>query len=280
MNLPSILTRVRLALLDYPLLLREVQTRMRGAKTFLIVFVYDLLLIAFMGLVYVETTRHSGWQYGSVELGRTIFSFLSYAQLILMLLIAPATSSGSITTERERRSLDVMAISLLTPREIVWGKLMASTCFALILLISSVPLIAMCFMFGGVDPLDVLENLTLIVVSIVSFSSMALFFSAVCKRTVVAVVVTFVGVLTLTAGMPGLLWLLTSMAHWDEGNVFFACTLFSSPFAMLTVVLPHELQNVPAKEDVWGIHSLLHAALSFVWLALAAKFVAYPRAKE
>ncbi len=279
----TLLQRLRLFLLDYPLLLREVRTRMRGTRTFVIVFVYDLLLIGFMALVYAEETAHP--QYTNVELGRSIFGLVSYAQLVLMLLIAPATTSGSISAERERRSLDVMAISLLTPREIVWGKLLASVSFSLILLLSSVPLIGMCFMFGGLGPIDLIKSMTLIIVSILFFSSMAIFFSSVCKRTVVAVVLTFVGVLVFTIGIPLLVVLCTEVfrgsggrGSTDEWIAF--CMMVSSPFALATIVMPNEVQSIPLHDAMWAIHPGLHGLLSVAWLLLAARFVAYPRRKE
>jgi ABC-type transport system involved in multi-copper enzyme maturation permease subunit len=276
----SILSRLRLFLLDHPLLLREVRTRMRGTRTFIIVGVYDLLLILFMGLIYASHVSRGQWQYSNVELGRSIFGWVSYAQLVLMLLIAPGITSGSIATERERRSLDVMAISLLTPREIVWGKLLSSTSFSLVLLISSVPLIGICFMFGGLGPVELAKTLVLIVASILFYSSMAVFFSAACKRTVVAVVLTFVCVLAITLGLPLLLVMLKEVFDFQWNDLWPVCMLISSPFAMVTVVFPHEFGTLSLREPMWFLHSVLHVGLALVWLTFAARFVAYPKAKE
>lgn len=279
MSASTTLQRWRLWLLDFPLVVREVRTRMRGTRSFVIVFVYDLLLIFFMGLIYLEQTRQNRWVYGNIELGRSIFVWVSYAQMVLLLLIAPAITSGSITSERERRSLDVMATSLLTPREIVWGKLMASTSFSVVLLISSVPLIGICFMFGGLSPVELCKTMALLLMSILSFSAMALFFSAVSKRTVVSVVLTFVGVLVLTVGVPLLLFLVGEIVDWRERSTFWACTLISTPFAMMTV-LSNEFSSMLLRESIWGIHIGVHACLTVLWLVLAARFVTYPRARE
>ncbi|MSR65035.1 MAG: hypothetical protein EXS18_04555 [Verrucomicrobiae bacterium] len=277
---PSILSRLRSFFFDHPLLLREVRTRMRGSRTFLIVFVYDFVLILFMGLVYAGQTSNSSWQYNNVELGRSIFGWVSYAQLVLMLLIAPAITSASITTERERHSLDLMGISLLTPREIVWGKLMSSTSFSLILLLSSVPLIAICFMFGGLGPVDLVKTMALTIASILFFSSMAVFFSAMAKRTVVAVILTFVGVLTFTLGAPLLLLLTNEIFHWGSKNWLEAAMLISSPFALATLVMPNEVQSMSLHKEMWLVHSVIHTGLAALLLTLAARFVAFPKAKE
>jgi ABC-type transport system involved in multi-copper enzyme maturation permease subunit len=267
-------------LFDHPLLMREVRTRMRGTRTFVIVFVYDLVLILFMGLVYAGVTSRSSWQYSNVELGRTMFGWVSYAQLALMLLIAPGLTSGAIATERERRSLDVMAISLLTPREIVWGKLLASTSFSVILLVSSVPLIGLCFMFGGLGPVELGKTLTLTVASILFYSSVALVFSAACKRTVVAVVLTFVTVLACTLGIPLLLVLFSEVFPWIGDDWLTAAMLASSPFALFTVVFPHEIPSIALRDAMWWLHSALHTGLAIALLAVAARFLTYPRAKE
>src|ERR1051326_7539731 len=274
------LPRLRRFLLDHPLLLREVRTRMRGSRTFLIVFVYDFLLILFMGLVYEGQTSSSSWQYTNVELGRSIFGWVSYAQLVLMLLIAPAITSASITTERERYSLDLMGISLLTPREIVWGKLMSSTSFSLILLLSSVPHIWICFMFGGLGPVDLAKTMALTISSILFFSSLAVFFSAVAKRTVVAVILTFVGVLTFTLGAPLLMLLTSELFHWNSDDWLPVAMLISSPFALATLVMPNEVQSVTLHQEMWLVHSVVHTAFAALLLMLAARFVAFPKAKE
>lgn len=269
----------RLLLLDFPLVVREVRTRMRGTRSFVIVFVYDLLLICFMALIYLEQTRQSRWMYGNIELGRSIFVWVSYAQMALLLLVAPAITSGSITSERERRSLDVMATSLLTPREIVWGKLLASTSFSVVLLISSVPLIGICFMFGGIGPVELCKTMALLLASILSFSAMALFFSAVSKRTVVSVVLTFVGVLAFTIGIPLLLFLVGEIVDWSNRSTFSASTLISTPFAMMTV-LSNEFSGMVLRERIWAIHIGVHACLTVLWLTFAARFVTYPRVRE
>lgn len=275
-----VLPRLRLFFLDHPLLQREVRTRMRGSRTFLIVFVYDLLLILFMGLVYAGQTSRNTWQYTNIELGRSIFGWVSYAQLVLMLLIAPAITSASITTERERHSLDLMGISLLTPREIVWGKLMSSTSFSLILLLSSVPLIGICFTFGGLGPVDLAKTMALTISSILFFSSMALFFSALAKRTVVAVILTFVGVLLFTLGAPLLMLLTNEIFHWGSDDWLPVAMLISSPFALATLVMPNEVQSIPLHQEMWLVHAVLHTALAVLLLMFAARFVAFPKAKE
>jgi hypothetical protein len=169
---------------------------------------------------------------------------------------------------------------LLSPREIVWGKLLASTSFSLILLASSIPLVGICFMFGGLDPLDLVKTFVLTVASILFYSSMAIFFSAASRRTVVAVVLTFVGVLAFTAGVPVLTIMLDEIVNLNSNNWLFGCMLVSSPFALATLVMPNEVTAVLFHEQMWLLHSVLHAMLAVVWLGLAARFVAYPKAKE
>lgn len=51
-----------------------------------------------------------------------LFLTLSYAQLALLLLMAPIFSAGAITIEKEQRAPAALLASLLTPLQIWLGK--------------------------------------------------------------------------------------------------------------------------------------------------------------
>src|SRR5918911_18021 len=103
-----------------PVLVKELRGRMRGA-------------------------RDSGR-----TIGKGLFVLITAVALIEVCFISPTLTSGSIAGEKERQSYDLLIASLLSPWQIIWGKLAAALSFALLLIISIVPMMSLAFLFGGV----------------------------------------------------------------------------------------------------------------------------------
>src|ERR1700733_14930515 len=138
-----------------PMIRKELRQRMRERRGWILPSLYLLALCAIISFVYYEQASETrgmqqGWQFG-VEL----FLTLAYSQLALLLLLAPIFSAGSITIEKEQRTLAGLLTSLLTSGQIWWGKFVSSLLFVLLLLITSLPVLSMAFAFGGVGPWEV-----------------------------------------------------------------------------------------------------------------------------
>ena len=83
---------------------------------------------------------------------------------------------------------------------IVIGKLLSALTYVFILIVASIPLTAMVFVFGGVGPDEVLRGYIVLFASAIGLGSLGLFISALMQRTQAATVVTFFGVMALTMG--------------------------------------------------------------------------------
>jgi hypothetical protein len=114
--------------------------------------------------------------------------------------LAPAFTSGAISLEREKQTLDMLAATPISSLAIVVGKLLSALAYVFLLIAASVPLTAIVFVFGGVGPDDVLRAYAVLIVSALGLGSMGLFISASMQRTQGATVVTFFTVLFLTLG--------------------------------------------------------------------------------
>jgi hypothetical protein len=114
--------------------------------------------------------------------------------------------------EREKQTLDMLATTPISSLAIVIGKLLSALTYVFILIIASIPLTAMVFVFGGVGPDEVLRGYVVLFVTAIGFGSLGLFISAVMQRTQAATVVTFFGVLALTMGTLFVVLFWTTMA--------------------------------------------------------------------
>ena len=182
-----------------PMIRKELRQRMRERRGWLLPSLYLLVLSAIVIFIYFVTTQNpdrSGIEGAAV--GVFLFLALAYSQLALLLLMAPIFSSGSITIEKEQRTLSGLLTSLLTPAEIWWGKFVSSLLFVLLLLVTSLPVLSMAFAFGGIGPWEVFSATLTTVIVLASISAIGLYCSSIFQRSVHATAVSYAIVIAIT----------------------------------------------------------------------------------
>jgi ABC-type transport system involved in multi-copper enzyme maturation permease subunit len=185
---------------------KELRGRMRGKRAFIAVTVYLVLLGGFAWMVDIIAEQafrsNFGGQvaYASAAIGKSVFTALLFLETLLVTVLAPAYTAGAISTEREKQTLDLLTATPISSRAIVMGKLLSALSYVFVLVLASIPLSALVFMFGGVAPDDVLRGYVVLIATAIGLGSLALFFSAIVKRTQAATVLSYVTVLGLTLG--------------------------------------------------------------------------------
>lgn len=183
--------------LDNPVITKELRGRMRGARTYWLLFGYLLLLSLILFFSYLGWwNQHSsemerGGTSAGFTVGRTFFEILFYSQAVMIALITPALTAGAISVEREQRTFEMLRGTILRPRAIVWGKLASSVSFVALLLTSSLPLLSLCFLLGGVSPGEVFFAYILLVGDAFLFGAVGLCWSAYAASTATATVLSY-----------------------------------------------------------------------------------------
>ena len=141
-----------------PVMLKELRGRMRGMRAFVVLTVYLGLMSGFMALIYLSFTTFGGGGSSAAagEAGRMLFMGVVGVEMLLIVFIAPAFTSGAITGERERQTFDLLQTTLLAPPSFVIGKLESALGYILLLLLAAIPLQSLAFLFGGVSQTEVL----------------------------------------------------------------------------------------------------------------------------
>lgn len=223
-----------------PVLQLELRRRWRGRRAGLILGVY---LLTLTGLMYAlheigrrilqqEAQFAFGGQLGAAQpaLGRFMVEGVLGLLLGLVLLAAPAFAAGQIAGERERRTLPLLQATLLRPAGIAWGKLAAATAWVGVLVTAAVPLVAISAVFGGVEPLDVLLGLGAVLIVGLCVAAMSLGISALVRRTVAAVVISYALVLVLVLGTGFAALVLSLLGGASEAVLW---PLYANPFTPL-----------------------------------------------
>jgi ABC-type transport system involved in multi-copper enzyme maturation permease subunit len=206
--------------------IKELRGRMRGRRAFVVLTIYLMLLGLFAFAIYVylkqqaatgstfggfpqPDTGFPGWPNGqtlgngtalSAGIGHGIFGGLLFLETLLVLVLAPAFTTGAISLEREKQTLDLLVTTPLSTLGMVIGKLFSALVYVFLLIIASIPLASLVFVFGAVGPDDLVRAYVFLFALAFGMGALGLFVSAVVKRTQTATVITFVLVLVLSIG--------------------------------------------------------------------------------
>jgi ABC-type transport system involved in multi-copper enzyme maturation permease subunit len=228
-----------------PVLVKELRSRMRGARAFVLLTIYLVILGGVTLLFYAAIADVSS---GTLDSGRTIgkglFLLISAVSLIEVCFISPTLTSGSIAGEKERQSFDLLIASLLSPWQIIWGKLAAALSFALLLIISIVPMMSLAFLFGGVSLTEVVIALIGLVTTAMFYSTIGIFWSTALRTTLGANSMSVGTIIMMLLGIPFLALIFSLIfgrdlsPEWLNSIIFKVIAgvfLYSHPFIALQV---------------------------------------------
>ncbi len=180
--------------------------------------------------------------------------YISYV-IVFNMLVGPVFSAGSVTSERERETLDLLLVTLLSPWQILWGKLVSAlrvatvlTCFLLW------PLVLACMLVSTYwnNWATVLGYLVVVFLTAVTTSTMALFCSVLFRKTSVAMMNSYL--------LMAVLFLIPVAAavfvrdYYQSAAAVFETAKFVSPFgATFSLPLDHKAVGEHRREGDWSL---------------------------
>lgn len=184
-----------------PILVTSARRRMRSLRTILI---FTLYTAALLGLSWRVLSRFGAKtiELTAMRAGIDGYIMLVVMQFLLIVLVAPAMTSGAISGERERQTLDLLLVTGTGSLRIALGKLLESFLFLALLIVSSAPFLAVVLLGGGVSILDIAWSLLFLLTAAFAALSVGLFCSALFKRAATSAVAAYlvifgIGVATL-----------------------------------------------------------------------------------
>jgi ABC-type transport system involved in multi-copper enzyme maturation permease subunit len=300
---PSALANLFSRIVDNPIIAKELKRRMRGRNGFIIIGVYLSLISFFIFLIYFLLTLDSSTSNNDPSflqtLGKIIFSTVVLLELLMIGFIGPAITAGAISSERERKTIDLLKTSLLSARDIVFGKLSSAAAFLLLLVFTAIPLQSLAFFLGGVGMAEIVISTLMLVVTAIFFCTLGLFFSSFLQRTLLATVYSYSTILisfilfllflffiniidSYTSSPPALIENFLTAATWAlfSTNPFFA--------AVVSEILLIEDQTLYLTSNVffgntsltlpmpWIIYLVFYILLTILLISLSVYFVKRP----
>jgi len=176
-----------------PVLRRELLVGFRSPQMRWIVSLY--LLVPFLVIA-------NGWPsgapyYGGSDLAVRIWESFRSTQLWLVILLTPIFAAYVVSAEFEQRTAEFLWTTLVPPPVVILSKMAAVVLLCSSLLVASLPALSLIFFLGGVDMRAVAEGYAMLVATMLCAASVAVCFSAVCRRGHVSLFFTYVMFLLL-----------------------------------------------------------------------------------
>lgn len=193
----SDMKRVPMTLSPNPIIVKELRSRMRGPRAFLVLTGMLIFLSAASYGLYRLVLSTSYTTLLSPNIGQTLFVGLALLELMIISFVTPAVTAGAISGEREKLTYEMLLTTPLSPGSILWGKLIAALSYVLLLIFAAVPLASLVFIFGGVAPWEMIKALIVLVTVAVMLGVVGLFFSVWLGRSGRATIMSYLFVLLL-----------------------------------------------------------------------------------
>ncbi len=160
-----------------PIFVREWLTLPRRARHYAV-------RTAYLGFLWVLAVtaglRLLGWS-RSATLGETarfglvLFQVFAYVQLALFLFFAAVSAAAAVAQEKDRRTFVLLLLTDMRNYEIVLGKLFGSLLQIAMLLIGTLPILALTMLLGGVAPNQVIEAAVILAATALAAGSLGCF---------------------------------------------------------------------------------------------------------
>ena len=204
-----------------PVYKRETMVSARSTRLALILVIFNsiLALVVIMNMYsVVERVKLTAEiQYSSFN---NLYTFVAVVEFVMLMFIMPALTAGSISGERERQTLDLLLTTTMKPSEIIWGKLTSSFGTMFLMIVSSFPLLAVSFVYGGVMIYDVFLLLLCYLAVALLCGSMGICFSSLFKRSTIATVVSYGVLVIIGAGTYAVNVFMLSMARLNMSSSY------------------------------------------------------------
>lgn len=180
----------------------ELKQRIRSKRWYVALGAWTLVLLGLGLVVLAPTAMFAGTWFSVEQTAAVMFSVLAILVLFALMLVLPALSAGSINGDRSAGTLATLQATLLSPLEIVLGKLLAGWLTGLVFLALALPALLPTGTIGGVGVLYLLQVLALLAVLALCVTALGLGLSALTQRQLGSVVLTYVLVLGATVALP------------------------------------------------------------------------------
>ncbi|MFW5802757.1 MAG: ABC transporter permease [Verrucomicrobiota bacterium] len=266
-----------------PILAREFVGALRTWRSLAMVSAVMVALGAYVLLLWPEGGVYSM----AAQASQKLFVSLSLALLTLVCLCAPAFTAVSITHEKEQATYDFLYHTLLSPWQIMTGKLVAGVGTILLFIAASLPMMGACFMLGGITVRSFVSVYLIVVAAALLFGLLGLLISTFARSSFQSLIVCYAAILSVC----GLTWVPSIvLGAWAERVHAIHFIRGFSPFAaMVSIVQPDQFASEHPfaasgfgrlADSMWVFLGFAALAAAGIATAALARIVVPPQPKQ
>ena len=265
-----------------PIFAKELRVSSRRRRNFVLRLVYLILLMLVLSTFWARIASlsidgsHAFRVARMAVMGRMIVVTIVWFQFVVGMLVTIIMLSTSISEEVRGRTLGVLMCTPITSVQVVVGKLLSKMFQLIVLLATSLPLLAVVRVFGGVPWRMVISALCITLSTGILVGSVTIFYSIYFRRAYASILLTIGTLAVLYLGLPLLVGL--SMLVFEVRSLPLLMDLvriwtYVNPFMMLTYCTAEF--GLPGGLGVfhWWINCLITLGLASVVLAICVRAV-------
>ena len=185
--------------------------------------------------------------------------------------------STAISDEIYNKTLGLLMTTPINSFQIVMGKLLSKLLQLFLLLVISLPLLAVVRIFGGVPWNYIISSLCITLATIVFIGSLSLFFSIFSQKAYVVIIVTIISLIVIFAVIPLISMAMFALLHWQrsiDDDLFIAIITQPNPYMQMFVNMIKLLEpstSIPFYS--WQLNCGILAGASIVILLISTVLV-------
>ena len=177
-----------------PIVKKDLQVTVRSMRMSWGLFAYEAALtVAFLlALAFIQDAASYSYSDNIYSYLIYLFPVVAVTQVCIVALYVPIITASSISGEKERQTFDIMLTTCMSPFAIVFGKVISAVLRILFFVIASTPIMALSFVVGGMSWSYLFYYLLAVILFSVFAGSIGIFASAYCRKSVAALLLSFV----------------------------------------------------------------------------------------
>jgi hypothetical protein len=163
-----------------------------------------LLEVGLLAILLVVNSMDGQMESVEFQAGRTLFATLQGVLLATCLLFIP-TYTGLRLAAEHSDNLDLLFITTLRPRAIIWGKTLAALVLAILIFSACAPFMIFTYLLRGIEPSSILLVLGIDFFAVVAAVHLVIFLAVVPANRVFKAILGALGFAALVGGFMGTL---------------------------------------------------------------------------
>ena len=279
-----------------PIIEKERRSRIRSHELLAVIVGVNIILAAVAVFVLMTVAGRFNLVYQrDYSSMLQIYLAVSLTSCGLMVIVLPAYAGMSVVLEQERGSMESFIAAGVTPAQIVVGKAAGCLNIMLIMIVSTLPVFSLTFVYGGVSLRDLFVSLLCLCLCGMVVTCTSIFASSLCRRSNMAILTAY-GLNVLLIGgsfaihyLPGIVGNSAYQALPGQQVAFYHYSLLVNPLVTIYGVLNAQAGSRSAVFDLinlygryrqnsvtqnWtAISSILQAVMCLLLLALSSALV-------